>query len=100
VAHVVNLDNPNVWVQAYEQCVGLFKKVMPMAMRVWPSHNTKIHYNMPPYVKVGINLRFKGFNLEIMFICNRLSWTTNYKGGFLKFPKRSMNNKFRSFKKM
>jgi len=32
VAHVVNLDNPNVWVQAYEQCVGLFKKVMPMAM--------------------------------------------------------------------
>jgi hypothetical protein len=32
VAKVVNLDYPNVWVLAYEQCVVFFKRVMPMAM--------------------------------------------------------------------
>ncbi len=39
--------------------------------KTWPSHNTKIHYGIPPYVKVGINLRFKSLNLKIMFICNK-----------------------------
>jgi hypothetical protein len=32
VTKVVNLDDPNVWVPAYEQCVVFFKRVMPMAM--------------------------------------------------------------------
>jgi hypothetical protein len=31
---------------------------------------------MPPFVEVGINLRSKGLNLEIMFICNKMSPTT------------------------
>ncbi len=29
---VVNLDDIVVWVQACEQCVALFKRIMPMAM--------------------------------------------------------------------
>ncbi len=32
VAKVVNLNHPNVWVQVCEQCVALFKRIMPMVM--------------------------------------------------------------------
>jgi hypothetical protein len=32
VSNVVNLDYPNVCVQACEQCVALFKRIMPITM--------------------------------------------------------------------
>jgi hypothetical protein len=32
VVKVVILNHPNVWVEVYEQCVALFKRVMPMVM--------------------------------------------------------------------
>ncbi len=66
-----------IWVQskcfqACERHPALFKRVMPMAWqwRTWPLHNNNIHYSMPPFVEMGIDLRFKGLNLEIMFIYN------------------------------
>jgi hypothetical protein len=31
---------------------------------------------MPPFVDVGIDLRFKGLNLKIMFICSKKTLTT------------------------
>jgi hypothetical protein len=32
VTKVVNLDDPNVWVPTYEQCVAFFKRAMPVAV--------------------------------------------------------------------
>ncbi len=29
---VINMDDPNVWIQAYVQSATLFQRVMPMAM--------------------------------------------------------------------
>jgi hypothetical protein len=48
VVHLVNLDDLNVWVQAYEQHVILFKRVMLMAMEnlVNYLHNINIHYGI------------------------------------------------------
>ncbi len=43
--------------------------------RIW-SHNIEIHYSMPPFVDVGIDLMFKGLNLKIMFICSKKTPTT------------------------
>jgi hypothetical protein len=67
MAHMVNLVDPNVWDNgrpcSKESCLWQWK--------TWPLHNLKIHYNMAPFVKVGIYLSFKGLNLDIMFICNK-----------------------------
>jgi hypothetical protein len=71
VDYVVNLDDPNVWVEACEQHVALFKRTMWWQWKTWPLHNIKIlHYDMTPFVDVDINPRFKGLNLGIMFIYN------------------------------
>jgi hypothetical protein len=34
VDHVVNLDDPNMWVKVREQHVTLFKIIMPLAMEI------------------------------------------------------------------
>ncbi len=43
---MVNLDDPNVWVQACEQHVVLFKRIMPMAMEnlVITQHQNTLQY--------------------------------------------------------
>jgi hypothetical protein len=53
-----------------------FSKVS--CIRKWKtwSYNIEIHYCMPPFVDVGINLRFKGLNLKIMRICSKKTPTT------------------------
>ncbi len=67
---MVNLDDLIMLVQTCEQCVALFKIVVPMARRTWPAHN-KIEYGMLPFMDEGISPRFGGLNLEIIFICNK-----------------------------
>jgi hypothetical protein len=46
LAHVVNLDDFNVWVEACEQCATLFKRVMAYA-------NGELgHYTTPTYIMI------------------------------------------------
>jgi hypothetical protein len=40
-------------------------------MKIYPSHNTNVHYIMPPHVQLGMDPRFEGLNLEIVIICNK-----------------------------
>ncbi len=63
---MVNLDDPNVWVQACEQHVALFKRITPMEME-----NLVItqHQNTLQYVTIYGNRyqpKVQGLNLKIM----------------------------------
>jgi hypothetical protein len=53
MAKVVNLNHPNVWVQVCEQCVALFKRVMPMVMENLVITQYLIFYGMWPSMDMG-----------------------------------------------
>ncbi len=67
---MVNLDDPNMWGQHCEQCATLLKKGHAYTNGEF-GHHIKIHHNVPPSMEVDINLRFRGLNLEIMFIYSK-----------------------------
>jgi hypothetical protein len=43
---IINMDDPNVWIQACEQWTILFRRVMPMAMEnlAIAQHYNTFHY--------------------------------------------------------
>jgi hypothetical protein len=58
----------NVCIKACGQCTTLFKISCLLQWKIWPSHNTKIHYGMSPFMDMDIDPRFRGLNLGSMFI--------------------------------
>jgi hypothetical protein len=43
---VVDLDSPTVWARVIVERVVLFRRVMPMAMRICPLHNIETPYGI------------------------------------------------------
>jgi hypothetical protein len=68
---VINMDDFNAWIQAFEHQATLFQCVMPMAMKFWQLPNSEIHCVIPLHMEVVIGLKFKGLSKEIMFTYNR-----------------------------